>query len=257
MNAWLFAVLLVAVPGGGDPPAEGLAHYRAGDYPKAVEAFRAALDRAPAYIITTGGMGPGHDDLTRACVAAAAGRELVRDERAVEMVAKSYKRLVARRIVEDAELNEDRLTMADVPEGSVCYENPIGTAPAVRLKVGETTFFLLPGVPEEMQRMFDLYVTPALAAEGPGVLKKASHVEWPGGDESALKRILTDIPRRFPGINPRARVISGGGDVVSLRISLFGEHTDAAVLDDLLERAEADLRSRLGLEMGARPQSAE
>ena len=78
-----------------------------------------------------------------------------------------------------------------------------------------------------------------------------------GGDESALKRILTDIPRRFPGINPRARVISGGGDVVSLRISLFGEHTDAAVLDDLLERAEADLRSRLGLEMGARPQSAE
>lgn len=47
MNAWLFAVLLVAVPGGGDPPAEGLAHYRAGDYPKAVEAFRAALATDP------------------------------------------------------------------------------------------------------------------------------------------------------------------------------------------------------------------
>lgn len=217
-----------------------------------VEAFRYALARNPAYIITTGGMGPGHDDLTRECVAKAADLPLTLDDRAVEMLGRSYKRLAARGVVEDSELNEDRLSMARVPGGSVCYENPMGTAPAVRLKVAQTSFFLLPGVPEEMQRMFDLYVVPALAADGPGVVKKARHVEWPGGDESALKRILTDINRRFPEIHTRARVM-GAKDNVSLRVSLFGEHPDEGELDKLLGNAEADLRARLGLEITKRP----
>ena len=114
-------------------------------------------------------------------------------------------------------------------------------------KSASTTFFLLPGVPQEMQRLFDLYVIPALAADGPGIIKKAHHVEWPGGDESALKRILTDINRRFPEIHTRARLI--GEDQLNLRISLFGEHADESELDNLLSRAEADLRARLGLEV--------
>jgi nicotinamide-nucleotide amidase len=215
--------------------------------PEMVSAFRTAIEQKPAYVITTGGMGPGHDDITRECVAEAAGLPLIRDDRAIEMLERSYKRLVAKGAVESAELNEDRSGMADVPEGSICYENPMGTAPAVRLRVSETTFFLLPGVPEEMQRLFDLYVIPALAADGPGIVKKARHVEWPGGDESALKRILTDINRRFPEIHTRARVI--GEDQLSLRVSLFGEHADEDELDNLLSRAEADLRARLGLEI--------
>ena len=213
-----------------------------------VAAFKAVLAQKPAYIITTGGMGPGHDDLTRECVAKAADLSLIQDDRATEMLANSYKRLAARGIVEDAELHDDRLVMARVPEGSVCYENPVGTAPAVRLKVDETTFFLLPGVPEEMQRMFDLYVTPALAADGPGIFKKVRHVEWPKGDESALKRLLPDLARRFPGISTRARVV-GTDENLILRISLFGEHTAEDELDTLLERAEADFRARLGLEI--------
>jgi molybdenum cofactor synthesis domain-containing protein len=220
-----------------------------------VAAFRSAMAQKPGYIITTGGMGPGHDDLTRQAVAAAANLPLVHDERAGEFLTKSYKRLAARNIVENAELNEDRLIMAKVPEGSICYENPIGTAPAVRLRVAESTFFLLPGVPEEMQRMFDLYIIPALAADGPGIVKKARHVEWPGGDESALKRILTDINRRFPEIHTRARVM-GHDDNISLRVSLFGEHSDEEELDKVLGRAEADLRARLGLEITNRPDSA-
>jgi molybdenum cofactor synthesis domain-containing protein len=220
-----------------------------------VAAFQGALAQKPNYIITTGGMGPGYDDVTREAVAKAANLPLVLDDRASEMLAKSYKRLAARNIVESAALNEDRLIMARVPEGSICYENPIGTAPAVRLKLEDTTFFLLPGVPEEMQRMFDLYIKPALAADGPGIVKKARHVEWPGGDESALKRILTDINRRFPEIHTRARVM-GNAENVSLRVSLFGEHADEDELDLVLGRAEADLRARLGLEISYRPDSA-
>jgi molybdopterin-biosynthesis enzyme MoeA-like protein len=221
-----------------------------------VASLRHALAQKPAYIFTSGGMGPGHDDLTRQCVAKAADLPLRLDDRAVEMLKKSYKRLMARGIVDSVEMNEDRLIMARIPEGAICYENPIGTAPAVRVRAGETTIFLLPGVPEEMQRMFDLYVVPALAADGPGIVKMARHVEWPGGDESALKRILTDINRRFPLIHTRARVIDND-DAISLRVSLFGEHTDAEELEAMIGRAEADLRARLGLEITSRSDSSQ
>lgn len=215
-----------------------------------VAAFQNALAQKPAFILVTGGMGPGVDDLTRESMAKASGRPLRQDKQAVEMLAKSYRRWFAKGIVEDSELNEARLSIADVPEGSICYENPIGTAPAVRLKVDNTTIFLLPGVPAELQRLFTLYVVPALSSEGPGTLKKAIHVEWPGGDESALKRTLTDIGRHYPGLSSRARV--QGDDEVSIRISLFAEHADEAELDRMLEKAEADLRARLGLELPTR-----
>ena len=54
-----------------------------------VEAFRYALAQKPAYIITTGGMGPGHDDLTRECVAKAANLPLILDDRAAEMLGRA------------------------------------------------------------------------------------------------------------------------------------------------------------------------
>lgn len=221
-----------------------------------VAAFESGLARKPAFILVTGGMGPGHDDLTRESMARATGRPLKRDQQAVEMLAKGYRRWFAKGIVEEPDLNEARLSIADVPEGSICYENPIGTAPAVRLKVDDTTIFLLPGVPAELQRLFTLYVVPALSAEGPGTLKKAIHVEWPRGDESALKRLLTDIGRHYPGVSSRARVQSSGNEA-SIRISLYGEHADEAELDNLLEKAEADLRARLGLELPSRADRSE
>lgn len=220
-----------------------------------VEAFKNALAQKPAFILVTGGMGPGHDDLTRESMAKATGRPLKQDKQAVEMLAKSYRRWFAKGIVDNAELNDARLSIAEVPEGSICYENPIGTAPAVRLKIDETTIFLLPGVPAELQRLFTLYVVPALSSEGPGTLKKAVHVEWPRGDESALNRTLTDIGRHYPGISSRARI--HGDDEVSIRISLYGEHADEEELDKMLEKAEADLRARLGLELPSRADQSE
>jgi molybdenum cofactor synthesis domain-containing protein len=211
-------------------------------------AVQQALTQRPGIIITTGGLGPGHNDVTRESIARAIGRSLNLDAAAREMLATSYRRLFAKGMVEDAELHEDRLRMAEVPEGGTCFENPIGTAPAVRLEVDDTILFLLPGTPVEMQRLFQLYIDPALAAEGQGNIKKARHIVYPGADESAISRLLRDLNRRHPGIHSRARADGSGEDAV-LRITLFTEHADESQLDALLERAEADLRSRLGLEV--------
>ena len=214
-----------------------------------VEALKAALAREPAYLFTTGGMGPGHDDITRQAIAQAAGLELHQDPRATEMLEKSYRRLFARGSVKSPDLNEDRLGMANVPTGAECYENPLGTAPAVRVRVGKTTVFLLPGKPSELQHMFDLYVMPALEADGPGARKAKRVIQFPSQDESALTRVLADVTRRYPDILSKARVEGEG-----IRITLLGQHTDADELEGMLETAEADVRARLGLEV-LRPDS--
>ena len=217
-----------------------------------VLAIEQALARRPGVIVTTGGLGPGHTDVTRDSVAAATKRPLRLDDEAKEMLATSYRRLFAKGLVDSAELDEERLRMAQVPEGATCHENPIGTAPALRLQIGETELFVLPGTPEEMHSLFQMFVEPAITAEGPGPRKQARQVIYPGRDESAIARLLRDLSRRHPGVQSRARS-EGAADAMVMRITLFGEHTDSAELEQLLDAAEADLRSRLGLEVGSLP----
>lgn len=215
---------------------------------EAVSAFRHALQAGPDYILVSGGMGPGLDDITRQCVAEAAGVELVLDGVAEEMLGKSYRRLLAKGKILDAELNERRLIMAKVPEGSSCYENPIGTAPALRFQAGETTFYLLPGMPEELRRLFVQMVAPDLEANRPGEQKQIRVINYPGADEAAISRMLDDLGRRHVGIKSRCR-LQGSGDELNMRITLSARSTNMEQLADHLDRAAADLRARLGLEM--------
>lgn len=214
-----------------------------------VAAFRQALSQKAAVVITTGGMGPGHDDITRECMAKASGRRLVTDAHAVEMLKIAYRRLCAKGVVEEPDLNETRLRMAQVPEGSVCYENPIGTAPAVQLKIDGTVIFMLPGTSEEMQRMFTLYAGPELQKSAPSLQRRTRTVTYPFRDESALSKLLGELQKRFPGVGAQAQA-QGSEEHLNIRITLYGEDADLKTLEHRLDRAEADLRSRLGLDAG-------
>ncbi len=105
----------------------------------AVNELRSRFD----YVFTTGGIGPTHDDITAASVAAAFGVELERNAEAVAAMQRYY---------EDAsKLNEARLKMADVPRGAALIENPLSGAPGFQLE----NVYVLPGVPLIMQAMFD------------------------------------------------------------------------------------------------------
>lgn len=213
-----------------------------------VDAFQRALATEPAYILVTGGMGPGLDDITRDCVAKAAGVPLVLDPKAEEMLANSYRRIAARGVVESADLDDERRKMARIPEGATCFENPIGTAPAVRLEVGKTRFFLMPGMPDEMRRMFAAWVAPILEAEGPGEVRGSRVIESQGGDEATISRMLADLQRRHAGVRTRAKIQAGAGSP-SIRILLAADGSDEDAVESLLDTAAADLRARLGLEV--------
>jgi molybdenum cofactor synthesis domain-containing protein len=100
-----------------------------------------ACRRGYSYVFTTGGIGPTHDDITAAAVAKAFGVPLIRHDDAERRLREHY-------AAED--LNNARLRMAEVPEGSTLLDNPVSGAPG--FQIGNV--FVLPGVPRIMQAMF-------------------------------------------------------------------------------------------------------
>ncbi|MFL2546428.1 MAG: competence/damage-inducible protein A [Candidatus Rariloculaceae bacterium] len=103
------------------------------------------------YVFTTGGIGPTHDDITAQCIATAFGRELILDEEAVACLQRG-----------SFELNEARLKMARVPEGSSLIANSLSNAPGFRVD----NVFVLAGVPSIARAMFET-LAPDLAAGDP------------------------------------------------------------------------------------------
>ena len=107
----------------------------------ALDALRARYD----YVVTTGGIGPTHDDITADAVARAFGVPIGEDPRAIAIMLERYK---------PDELTPARRRMARIPEGAELIENPISRAPGFRIG----NVFVLAGVPSVMQAMLDFAV---------------------------------------------------------------------------------------------------
>ncbi|WP_242902579.1 CinA family nicotinamide mononucleotide deamidase-related protein [Actinomadura terrae] len=131
-----------------------------------VEAVTSALGRADA-VITTGGLGPTYDDVTRDALAKAAGVALVRDP-ALE------RRLHERAEASGRVLQPMAFRMAEVPEGAGLLANSAGTAPGLRVELPGGVAYALPGVPFEMRTIMDEVVLPELAATAglPGAARR-------------------------------------------------------------------------------------
>ncbi len=104
----------------------------------ALNALRARYD----YVVTTGGIGPTHDDITADAVARAFGVGIGEDPRAIAIMLERYA---------PGDLTAARRRMARMPEGSELIDNPISRAPGFRIG----NVFVLAGVPSVMQAMLD------------------------------------------------------------------------------------------------------
>jgi molybdenum cofactor synthesis domain-containing protein len=162
-----------------------------------------ALRRKPDLLITLGGLGPTHDDMTLKGVALALNKRLVLNPEALAMVKARYSALEA-----STGLTRFRRKMATLPEGAEPLPNPAGTAPGVTIKVGTTRLVSLPGVPSEMKAIFKGSVTPMLRESKAKAPREVS-IGLVGIIESALAPALDRTRKAFPGLyfksHPRGR----------------------------------------------------
>ncbi len=167
------------------------------------DGVKGALGRKPELLITLGGLGPTHDDMTLKGIALALNKRLLLNAKAFAMVKVRYNAIEA-----STGLTRFRRKMATLPEGAEPLPNPIGTAPGVMIKVGTPWLVSLPGVPSEMKAIFTGSVIPMLRASKAEAPKEVT-VGLVGIIESALAPALDRTRRAFPGLyfksHPRGR----------------------------------------------------
>ena len=148
-----------------------------------VEAVRALSGRYD-FLLTSGGIGPTHDDITADSVAKALAVPIDVDQRAVDLLLPFWK---SRGI----EPNESRLRMARMPEGAELIRNSVSAAPGFRIR----NVFVMAGVPAIMQAMMD-EVVKMLPASAP-VLSVTVEA---GRGEGEIAVPAAEVQKAFPGV---------------------------------------------------------
>jgi len=162
-----------------------------------VKAIRETLKRRPDFLITTGGIGPTFDDMTLNAVAKAIHKTLRLDAKAVDLIKQHYIRRFDGVAIK---LTKPRLKMARIPSSAIAITNPIGTAPAVRLRVGSTETFCLPGVPREAKAIFRNSIAILIRSKAGGKRFIQSWIEVKGIMESTLAPIIDETILKWPGV---------------------------------------------------------
>jgi molybdenum cofactor synthesis domain-containing protein len=124
--------------------------------------FCEVLARKPNFVVVTGGLGPTFDDKTLEGLAYALKRRLEVNQEALSMVKAKYQEYAKTRSIPEDDLTPSRVKMATLPAESIPVANPVGTAPGVRIDIGSTVLVALPGVPREMEAIFEETIIPLL-----------------------------------------------------------------------------------------------
>lgn len=201
------------------------------------EVLGAATRRADV-VVATGGLGPTQDDLTREALAELAGVPLERDPE-IEAALRARYAALGR-----ADFPPMNLRMADRPHGAVPLPNPAGTAPGLRMTVGNAVIFALPGVPGEMREIFRRWVAPELAERaGPGTVLLSRVLRTIGVWESEVADALADLDAELAlRGNPTLAYLASEGQT-RVRISAKAANRDlaAAMIAEVEERARIAL----------------
>lgn len=197
------------------------------------EAFRGALARSEI-IISTGGLGPTEDDITRRVLAKVTGRQLVLDYGVLEQIKEKF----ARRGYHMAPNNERQ---ALIPRGATVLPNELGTAPGIKLEQDGKLMIILPGPPREMKPMFDQYVMPDLESLSRGVRVARRVLKVVGLGESALDDMIAPIYKRYS--NPTTTILFTDSDI-EIHLAARAESLDRA--EEMIEALVAELGNKLG-----------
>ncbi|HKA89266.1 MAG TPA: competence/damage-inducible protein A [Haliangiales bacterium] len=198
-----------------------------------IRAFREAAERADL-ILVSGGLGPTEDDLTVDVVCEIVGAEAVTHEPSLLRMKDRFERA-------GYQLTPNNLRQVRVPASARALMNPAGQAPGFEVALGQATMFVMPGVPREMQAIFDAYVVErvtALAASSEKIRKRVYRVFGKG--ESHIDHALAGL---------------GGADATlhyqvafpETLVKVVVRDRDAAAAEARLAELDREVRARLGI----------
>lgn len=204
-----------------------------GDNPERMKrAMYEAFSRADI-VITTGGLGPTADDLTKEMGAEYFDKKLILDDRSLKRLKNFFNKL-------NKTMTDNNVKQAYVPEGSIVMYNQNGTAPGIIIEEDGKILIMLPGPPKEMVPMFDEQVKPFLKSKQEYTLvSRVLRVSELG--ESTMESMVRDIidESSNPTVAPYAK-----NNESLLRITARAESNEEA--ERLIEPVADEIYRRLG-----------
>jgi len=200
--------------------------------------IKTALQNNAQIIITTGGLGPTFDDKTLAGIAEATARPLSLHPRALETVTRRYKELWEQGFVESPEITPVREKMAYLPQGTEALDNPVGTAPAVSVTIPQGKIFALPGVPREMQAIFEQTIFPSLKEILGAEFYQEETVNTGMGDESVIAGMIDQVMKQVPGTYLKSKATSFGKGV-ELEVVITAAGADKQGIEKKVKEAKS------------------
>ena len=197
------------------------------------EAIRDATRRSKV-VITTGGLGPTEDDITRKITARALGRRLLLDENVLAEIKQRFQGF-------GVAMPERNSRQAMVIEDAEVLPNPNGTAPGMFMDHEGTAIVLLPGPPREMKPMFENHVASRLEGRAGNIRVVRRMLRVAGLGESAVDEKIAPIYTQYD--NPQTTILFNQSEI---EVHLTARGRTEAEANALLDHVVLQIEERLG-----------
>ncbi len=206
------------------------------DLQRMKEVIREAINRSQI-VITTGGIGPTEDDLTREAIAEVTEHPLIFQPHLMEQIENLFKTRGFR-------MAENNRKQAYIPEGAIAIENPKGTAPGFIVETSGGTIISIPGVPSEMEYLMENRVIPYIRKRFDIKHQVIQYkvLRASGLGESAIGLQIKDLMKESK--NPSIGTLASIGDI-RIRITAKADNPEEA--SNLIQKMEREIRKRLGV----------
>jgi len=188
-------------------------------------------------VITTGGIGPTEDDLTREVIADLIGVPLLFKKELMDQIESIFKRV-------GYSMPENNRKQAFIPDGAIPIPNEVGTAPGFIIENKSKVIIALPGVPKELKYLLHKKVVPYLKKrfQLDQDLISSKTLKVTGIGESKVDTQIKDLIKE--NSNPTIGILASPGDI-SITITAWAKSERES--EALIRPIEQEIRSRLGI----------